>query len=62
LGAQGATVSLAGWNLATWTKYSGPDPESGSYGARGSEGAQIVADYATLPPPRTWTLRVQLGY
>src|SRR5207253_157083 len=32
LRARAATITLAGRNLATWTGYSGGDPESGSYG------------------------------
>jgi TonB-dependent starch-binding outer membrane protein SusC len=62
LGARTATISLAGRNLATWSRYSGPDPESGSYGRLVSGMPAAIADYATLPPPRVWSLRVQLGY
>jgi hypothetical protein len=62
LHARGATITLIGRNLATWTGYSGIDPEAGSYpmpflGLRPS-----VQDNGTLPPLRSWTLRVQLAY
>jgi len=63
LGARGATITLVGRNLFTWTGYSGPDPEAGSYPLPLFAGeAPSIADTGTLPPLRSWTLRVQLAY
>jgi len=62
LRARGATITLAGRNLATWTGYSGPDPEAGSYGVPTPGGPRSIADFATLPVPRSWVLRLQLAY
>ncbi len=62
LRARAATVTLVGGNLATWTGYSGLDPETGSYGTVVPGRPRTVADLATLPVPRSWTLRVDLTY
>lgn len=55
-GMDRATVSLSGRNLALWTKYSGPDPESirlnGPHGGR--------AD--TVPQSRYWVIRLDVGF
>ena len=62
VGAQNATIVLGGRNLATWTKYSGADPEAGSYGASLIGAPTIIADFGTVPTARVWTLRVRLAY
>ena len=62
LRARAATITLAGRDLATWTGYSGGDPEAGSYGTIVPGQPRTIADYGTLPVPRTWTLRLQLAY
>jgi hypothetical protein len=49
-------LSLAGRNLATWSDYTGMDPEASSYGDEGL----IVGDLASTPLPRTLALRVTL--
>lgn len=49
-------LSLAGRNLATWTDYTGMDPEASSYGDNGV----IVGDLASTPLPRSLSLRVTL--
>ena len=38
------------------------DPESGSYGVAPSGEPRSVSDFATLPVPRSWTLRLDLSY
>ncbi len=43
-----ASVSFAGYNLKTWTGYSGADPEINNFGTNGV----IRADFLTLPPQR----------
>ncbi|MFI5256369.1 MAG: SusC/RagA family TonB-linked outer membrane protein [Gemmatimonadales bacterium] len=59
LGAQSATLSLAGRNLYTWTKYSGIDPEvnlfSANTVARGVE-------FGTSPIPRMFALGLTLNF
>lgn len=62
LGSRAGTITVAGRNLVTWTGYSGPDPEAGSYNVPIAGQPQGVADFGTLPPLRSWTLRVQLAY
>ena len=62
LRARAATITLAGRNLATWTGYSGGDPESGSYGTIVPGRPRTIADDGALPVPRSWTLRLQLAY
>jgi hypothetical protein len=62
LRARAATITLAGRNLATWTGYSGGDPESGSYGIIAPGLPRVIADDGALPVPHTWTLRLQLVY
>ena len=56
------TITLVGRNLTTWTGYSGLDPEAGSYGTLAPGRPRAVADLATLPVPRSWTLRIDLAY
>ncbi len=43
-----ASIALAGYNLKTWTGYSGADPEINNFGTDGV----IRADFLTLPPQR----------
>jgi hypothetical protein len=62
LRARGATITLVGRNLLTWTGYSGVDPEAGSYPMSAAGLPPIVEDFGALPPLRSWTLRVQLAY
>lgn len=51
---RGAAVSFAGRNLATWTDYTGLDPEINETG--GSTGF-TQGEFNTQPPVRTFTLR-----
>jgi len=62
VGARNATVVIGGRNLATWTGYSGADPEAGSYGISSIGAPPIIADFGTVPTARVWTLRVRLSY
>jgi len=62
LRVRAATITLAGRNLLTWTGYSGADPEAGSYPTSLFGGPPSIADIGTVPPLRSWTLRVQLAY
>src|SRR5207247_9053496 len=62
LRARTATITLAGRDRATWTGYSGVDPEAGSYGVGAPGQPRLIQDFATLPVPHSWTLRLDLSY
>ncbi len=54
-----ATLAVGGRNLHTWTNYSGYDPELRFDGGRDSFNA---ADFFTLPPPRTFFVRLNVSF
>ena len=54
----GASFSLAGRNLATWTDYKGFDPEVNAASAAGFS----QFDFLTQPRLRMWTLRVDANF
>lgn len=56
--ARGLSLTLAGRNLATWTDYSGLDPELNYAG----QANFTSADFATLPPSRLMTLRIDANF
>lgn len=58
-GLQGATVTLSGRNLKTWTDYTGLDPEINETGG-GSNFTQ--GEFNTQPPVRVWSLRFDLKF
>jgi TonB-dependent starch-binding outer membrane protein SusC len=58
LAPQGLSLTLAGRNLATWTSYTGFDPEVNSTGQTNF----LTDDYFTLPPARRYTLRVDVSF
>jgi len=58
LSATALSFSLAARNLATWTDYTGIDPEL-------NQGGQVqfsTAEFLTQPPVRTWTMRINLTF
>ncbi|GAC1515781.1 MAG: SusC/RagA family TonB-linked outer membrane protein [Gemmatimonadaceae bacterium] len=55
LNATSASLTVSGRNLRTWTSYTGLDPES-SYGQ-----TDIPSDFQTLPSPRYFIVRLNLG-
>ncbi len=57
--ASRATITLTGRNLATWTDYTGMDPEINWNGANDNFG---TSEFLTQPPLRYWVLRVNLNY
>jgi TonB-dependent starch-binding outer membrane protein SusC len=58
VGLQTLSLTVAGSNLKTWTKYKGFDPEVNSVaGANFS-----TSDFLTLPPSRTWTARINVTF
>lgn len=57
-GGRNTSLTIAGRNLHTWTKYTGFDPELNS-----SPGANFsTSDFLTLPPTRTWTARLSFSF
>lgn len=58
LGARRLGLTLAGRNLATWTKYGGPDPEVSSDGYE----SLSATDYFTQPAVRSFIMRLDIGW
>lgn len=58
VGASGLRLTLAGRNLATWTDYSGLDPEVNFAGQANFS----TADFLSQPPLRHWTARVSVDF
>jgi TonB-dependent starch-binding outer membrane protein SusC len=58
---RGATVTLAGRNLHTWTNYSGYDPEV-MWGGGGVAAAASRTDFFTVPPTRRFVLRTNIQF
>ena len=54
----GATFTVAGRNLATWTNYTGLDPEITSTPAS----TFASSEFLTVPPVRQWIARVNLNF
>ena len=59
LGVQSVRVALSGRNLATWTKYSGLDPEVANLGSAAIRNNLDVAPY---PPSRSIFLDISVGF
>lgn len=59
-GTDRATITLAGRNLATFTDYTGVDPEVNSQ--QGALNGFAVSDFLTQPPIRTVVLRLNLVF
>jgi hypothetical protein len=62
--ARSLSISLAGRDLKTWTDYTGLDPESNiptSVTTADDPGRFFTADLFTVPLPRTFVLRVDVG-
>jgi hypothetical protein len=58
VGLQNMSLTIAGANLKTWTKYKGFDPEVNS--TAGNNFA--TSEFLTLPPSRTWTARINVTF
>jgi TonB-linked SusC/RagA family outer membrane protein len=56
--AASATLTFAGRNLATWTDYSGLDPELNA----GAQANFTTTDFLTAPQVRYFTVRLALGF
>jgi len=59
LGAEDATVRFAGRNLATWTDYTGLDPETNMFSA---STVSRGVDFATSPLPRQFSVGLSFNY
>lgn len=57
-GASNLSLTIAGRNLATWTKYKGFDPELNENAA----GNFSADDFLTLPPLRVYTFRIDVTW
>ena len=60
--AQGASFTIAGQNLALWTKYSGPDPEIISAIQNTGANAYTRSDFLTIPAPRRVVVRFNVTF
>ncbi len=58
IGAASLSFTIAGRNLATWTKYKGLDPELNEAGQNNF----TTADFLTQPPVRYWIGRVNVAF
>ena len=58
LGGRGASISLSGRNLATWSAYRGLDPEINEFGPDNVSNAQFF----TQPPTRVWVGRIDFTW
>ena len=58
LGRTALSLTIAGRNLATWTDYTGFDPELNFNGTSNFS----TADFLTQPPVRYWTARVNASW
>lgn len=59
-GARTASISLAGRNLATWTRYKGLEPEAMFLG--GSRGGESTWEQTTMPQLSQWVFTVNFGF
>jgi hypothetical protein len=57
-GASALSLTVAGRNLATWTKYKGFDPELNSSAAANFS----TSDFLTVPPLRLYTVRIDVTF
>jgi TonB-linked SusC/RagA family outer membrane protein len=64
--AEQASITLTGRNLATWTDYTGVDPEVNGQGQSSQflvgRNDFFVRDFATQPPVRYWLVRVSASF
>lgn len=70
MGVTRLALTLTGRNLATWSRYTGIDPEVNAYGAgtpgeaswRPGDASWRDGDWSTQPPFRYWTARINVGF
>ena len=54
-----ARLSLSGRNLATWSRYWGPDPEVNNFG---NQNVSRFVDLAPYPPNRSFFFSIDVGF
>jgi hypothetical protein len=59
---RGLGVTAAARNLAVWTDYSGPDPETNEQGASGGSSNFSESEFNTQPPVRYFMLRLDYAF
>ncbi len=57
-GLNDVSLTVSGRNLATWTDYTGLDPEMNS----GGQANHATYEFLGQPPVRTWTVRLNVGF
>jgi TonB-dependent starch-binding outer membrane protein SusC len=57
-GLNDVSLTVSGRNLATWTDYTGLDPEMNS----GGQANFATYEFLGQPPIRTWTVRLNVGF
>lgn len=57
-GLDNVSLTIAGRNLATWTDYTGLDPEMNSAGQSNFSTYEFLGQ----PPVRSWTIRLNVGF
>jgi TonB-dependent starch-binding outer membrane protein SusC len=59
IGGRSVTFNLAARNLATWTNYTGLDPEVSNFG---NQNVARNIDVAPFPPSRSFWFSVDIGF
>jgi len=62
MGAESVSLTLAGRNLHTWTKYTGFDPEVNSGTTSAAFGSFNQIDFLAQPPVRTLLTRISVNF
>ena len=62
MGAESVSLTLAGRNLHTWTKYTGFDPEVNSGTTSAAFGSFNQVDFLAQPPVRTLLTRISVNF
>ena len=57
-GVNNLSLTVAGQNLALWTKYTGLDPEINSTG----QSNFVVQEFLSQPPVRSWKARINISF
>ncbi|HUR00373.1 MAG TPA: SusC/RagA family TonB-linked outer membrane protein [Gemmatimonadaceae bacterium] len=56
------SVTMAGRNLKTWTQFTGIDPEAAAQPGGQGVNAEVTNVFQSVPPPRLYTIRFNLGF
>ena len=61
-GASRLSLTVSGRNLATWTDYTGIDPEINQFGQQFDAAGFAASEFLSQPPVRYFTARLNLGF